>query len=140
MVVLLTPQGLDQFRRNLDHGQYDSVPKHTRRFVDTRNGTTIVVMLTGHFPGRTSPGPFPFPDPEEVGKEIDGITVVALPDLIQLKLAARSFRESADVVSLIEANDLDDAFADELHASVRDSYLGCVEEIQREREFLARDI
>jgi hypothetical protein len=44
---------------------------------------------------------------------------VALPDLIQLKLAARSYRESADVVSLIEANDLDDAFADELHASVR---------------------
>jgi hypothetical protein len=136
VVVLLTSEGLGLFERKVAGKLYDPVPKHPRRFVEKESGTTTVVMLTGHFPGKTSPGPFPFPHPDEVGKEIDGIRVVALPDLIQLKLAARSFHESAAVVSLIQANNLDEAFSDKLHPSVRDAYLACVEETRREEEFL----
>jgi cobalamin-dependent methionine synthase I len=63
---------------------------------------------------------------------------VNLPTLVQLKLAARRYQDFADVVALIRANNLDEAFAEQLHTSVRQDYVECLEEKRREDEYETR--
>ncbi len=65
-------------------------------------------------------------------------THVNLPTLIQLKLAARRYRDFGDVVELIRQNELDESFAEQLHASVRRDYIECLGEKRREDEYELR--
>ena len=110
-----------------------------RRFTDRTNGVTLDILVTGLFPGLGKPGPIAYPDPAVVSEVIDQVRVIDLPTLIQLKLAARRYQDFADVVKLIEFNNLDESFADRLHESVRRDYIECLEEKRREDEYLARD-
>src|SRR5262249_39947301 len=87
--VLLTQQGLDEFRRRFVPNTSAQVPGRPRRFLDRRNKTTFDILVTGFFPGRGNPGPIAFPDPDDVKETIENIQVVSLPTLVQLKLAAR---------------------------------------------------
>jgi hypothetical protein len=43
------------------------------------------------------------------------------------------------VVELTRANHLEDAFADQLHPSIRRDYIECLEEMRREDDYLARE-
>src|SRR5262249_58550848 len=109
------------------------------RLVDRVNNIGIDFLLTGRYPGSGAPGPIRFPDPSQVGEEIDKATVVNLPTLVELKLAARRHRDFGDVVELIRFNDLDESFAERLHPSVRRDYVECLEEKRREDEYEARE-
>ncbi len=137
--ILLTPEGLSRFRDELAPGAFDQVPNRPRRFVDRKNGVGVDVLLTGNYPGRGGPGPFAFPDPADVGQMIKKIRVVNLPQLIQLKLAARRYYDFGDVVFLIRVHNLDESFAEQLHPSVRSDYVECLEEKRREDEYEARE-
>jgi hypothetical protein len=137
--VLLTPAGLDEFRRLFVPNAYETRPKSLRRFVDRRDKTGVDVLVTGLFPGSGKPGPIPFPDPAQVGEMIDTYQVVDLVNLVQLKLAARRHQDFADVVHLIDVHNLDESFADRLHPSVRHDYIECLEEKRREDEYLERN-
>jgi hypothetical protein len=64
---------------------------------------------------------------------------VNLRTLIELKLAARRYQDFADVVALIRVNNLDEAFAKNLHTSVRADYIECLEEKRREDEYEVRN-
>lgn len=136
--VLLTSQGLDQFREQWVGVAYEQVPGRSRRLVDHHNGILVDVQITGHYPGWDGPVPFAFPDPQEASEEIDHVHVLTLPQLLQLKLATGRPKHFADVVRLIRANDLDQSFQDNLHPSIRGDYIECLEEIRREEEFEAR--
>ncbi len=137
--VLLTKQGLDEFRARLVGVAYDPVPGRPRRFTDRENGTTIDVLVTGHYPGRGGPGPFPFPEPAEASEEKQNVRVVTLPQLIQLKLAARRYYDFGDVVFLIRVHNLDESFMEKLHPSVHKDFIECLEEKRREEEYEARE-
>jgi hypothetical protein len=137
--VLLTPEGLAAFREKHIEMHYQQLPKRPRRFVDRANGVTIDVLVTGLFPGTGQPGPIPFPDPATVGKAIDRIRYVDLKTLIELKLAARRWRDFADVVELIRFNHLDESFLKQLHPSVHADFVECLEEKRREDEYEARN-
>ncbi len=137
--VLLTPQGLQQFRERFVGSAYDQVPNHSRRFTDRVNGVRVDILVTGHFPGREGPAPFAFPDPEAASEEIDQVRVVTLVQLIQLKLAARRYYDFGDVAFLIRVHNLDESFADRLHPAVRQDYIECLEEKRREDEYEARN-
>jgi hypothetical protein len=113
--------------------------RRPRRFIDRTNERTLDVLLSGLFPGSGKPGPFAFPDPEEVAERIEEIQFLKLDTLVQLKLAARRYRDFGDVVELIRCNNLDETFAARLHPSVRGDYLECLEEKSREDEYEARD-
>ena len=68
-----------------------------------------------------------FPDPKTSSVEVDGISVVALPTLIELKLASglsagHRLRDLADVQDLIVALGLPLDLENALDASVRDEY------------------
>jgi hypothetical protein len=136
--VLMTPEGLASFRKQLVGADYEQVPGRSRRFIDRQNNVGIDVLVTGHHPGHGE-APFTFPDPAEASEEINQVRVVTLPQLIQLKLAARRFQDFADVVSLIRVHNLDESFADRLHPGVRSDYVECLEEKRREDEYKARE-
>jgi hypothetical protein len=136
--ILLTPEGLAVFRKQFIGQSFDTIPGRPRRFVDRGNAVTLDVLVTGMFPGSGKPGPIAYPSPAAVRERIENIEVVNLPTLVELKLAARRYQDFADVVALIRANHLDEAFAAGLHPSVRDDYIECLEEKRREDEYEAR--
>ena len=137
--VLLTRQGLEEFRRLFVPKNYDPVPERPRRFVDKMNRVTVDILVTGLFPGKGRPGPIAFPDPMDVREQVGKIHYINLPTLIQLKLAARRHQDFADVVNLIAAHHFDESFADRLHPTLRRDYIECLEEKRREDEYNARD-
>ncbi len=136
--LLLTAEGLEEFRRRFVSRNYEGVPGRPRRFTDRTSGVNIDFLVTGLFPGSGLPGPIAYPDPSAVSEVIENARVVNLATLVQLKLAARRYRDFGDVVELIRFNNLDEAFADRLHATVRGDYIECLEERRREDEYEAR--
>jgi hypothetical protein len=137
--VLLTPEGLEEFRKRYVRKNYLPQEGHSRRFLDRVNNIQVDCLVTGRFPGSGQPGPIAFPDPDDVAEEIGKIRVINLVTLVQLKLAARRHRDFGDVVELIRFNNLDESFADLLHSSVRQDYIECLEEKRREDEYIARE-
>ncbi|HEY7154554.1 MAG TPA: hypothetical protein VH575_11390 [Gemmataceae bacterium] len=136
--VLLTAEGLAEFRERFVPKQYETHSRLPRRFTDRTNQVTIDFLVTGLFPGSGKPGPIAYPDPATVRETIDDAQVLDLLNLVQLKLAARRYQDFADVVSLIRVHQLDESFADRLHPSVRSDYIECLEEKRREEEYEAR--
>jgi hypothetical protein len=136
---LLTPAGFAEFIRRFVPAKYDRLPKRERRFKDLANGTTFDILLTGKYPGTGQPGPIAFPDPETVSETIDGIRVLNLPTLIQLKLAARRYYDFGDVVHLIRVHNLDESYLEKLHPSLHRDFIECLEEKRREDEYEARE-
>lgn len=136
--VLVTAEGLEEFRRRYVSKNYQQQPNRSRRFMDRVNNVEIDFLVTGHYPGRGGPAPFPFPDPDTASEEIENYRVVTLSQLIQLKLAARRHYDFGDVVALIGVHDLDESFAERLHPGVHQDYIECLEEKRREDEYEAR--
>ena len=135
--MLLTPDGFAEFKTRFVPKDYARVTKRPRRFVDRINGVAIDFLVTGLFPGTGKPGPIAYPDPGQVSEKIDEKPVVNLSTLVELKLAARRWRDFADVVELIRCNTLDESFAEELHRSVRSDFIECLEEKRREDRYEA---
>lgn len=137
--ILMNEEGLARFREELVGKAYDKVPDRPRRFVDRKNGVTVDVLVTGRFPGSGKPGPIRFPDPTEASEDIKKARVLTLPQLIQLKLAARRHSDFGDVVHLIRVLQLDEAFLEKIHPSVHQVFIECLEEKRREEEYEARE-
>jgi energy-converting hydrogenase A subunit M len=69
--------------------------------------------------------------------KIENLKVVSLPHLIQLKLAARRYYDFGDVVYLIRVHNLDVSYLQELHPSVHQDFIECLEEKRREDKYEA---
>ena len=136
--ILLTQESFAQFRELFVPKNYEPVAGRKRRFTDRVNDIKIDILVTGQFPGSGKPGPIEYPDPMTVSEIIRDIRVLDLVTLVQLKLAARRHRDFGDVVELIRFNDLDEAFSERLHQSLRRDYIECLEEKRREDEYEAR--
>jgi hypothetical protein len=135
---LMTSAGIAAFLRLIGTGDFERVPGRPRRFLDRSTGITFDILVTGLFPGRGNPGPIAFPDPSDVMERIEGLPVVDLPTLVQLKLAARRYQDFADVVNLIRVHDLDESFLEKLHPSIHGDFIECLEEMRREDEYESR--
>jgi hypothetical protein len=137
--VLLTPEGLERFRQEFVGDAYEQVEGRPRRFIERQSGVTVDCLVTGRYPGSGKPGPLAFPDPTEASQEIEKIRVLTLPQLIQLKLAARRYYDFGDVVFLMRTHNLDESFLPQIHASIHPDFIECLEEKRREDEYLARE-
>jgi hypothetical protein len=137
--VLLTAAGFAEFQRRWLLRRYAAVPNRWWRFVDRVSEVGVDVLVTGHFPRNGEPGPIAFPDPATVRETIQGIQVVNLVTLVQLKLAARRFGDLGDVAALIRCHNLNESFAKRLHPSVRAEYGKCLDEKHREEQYEARE-
>jgi len=126
--VLMTPAGLALFReRCLGRGYVPAFPGAQKTFRDTETQVRIEVITTGEFPGDGKPKPVVFPDPDQESLEREGMQVLKLEKLIELKLASgmtapQRLRDLADVQDLIITFDLPLDFAAQLDPSVQDQY------------------
>lgn len=105
--VLVKPEGLQAFRERLAGRGYAPKSSGARKsFLNTQTRVPIEFLITGEFPGDEQPKPVAFPDPVSVAESVEGIKVVSLPEIINLKLASgmtapHRLRDLADVQDLI---------------------------------------
>lgn len=125
--VLLTPEGLRQFKQRwLGRGWVERY-EGSRGLRDTVHDVKIDILLAGDYPGDGKPKPVRFPDPAAVAVNLGDTKMLSLPMLIELKLAsgmtaAHRLQDLADVLALIRVNQLPLEMADTLDPFVRDKY------------------
>lgn len=125
--LLITADGLLRFKaRWLGPGYVDGLPE-SRSVRDTETGVSIDFLVAGEFPGDGRPKPVRFPDPSTIVKTEEACRVLDLRTLVELKLASGisapdRLQDLADVVALVRANDLAEAFGERLDPSVREKY------------------
>jgi len=126
--ILMTAQAVEQFvERCMGRGYLPKFSGARKSFRDTVSQVAVEVLFTGEYPGDGKPKPVVFPDPENAYVEIDGIRVISLEKLIELKLAsglsaAHRLRDLADVQDLIVALNLPLELREQLDESVRVEY------------------
>jgi hypothetical protein len=124
--ILVTKEGLKLIHEKLEGSGYLPPFEGSKHLRDTNNGVKIEFLVTGGFPGDGKEKAVSFPDPATVFTVIDGIKVLKLPTLVQLKLASGTvpgrLKDLADAQELIRMMQLPEEFAEQLDASVRDSY------------------
>jgi hypothetical protein len=127
--VLLTPAGLEAFKeKHLGLGYMQCFSfSGSKSLKDTENGVPIDVVLTGEYPGDRRPKPVAFPDPAIAAVRGERIALLALPQLVELKLASgmtapHRLRDLADVLELVRILELPADLADHLAPFVRDKY------------------
>lgn len=126
--LLVTAEGLKLIHDRLEGLGY--VPPFTgsKQLRDVETGVRIEFLITGAFPGDGKPKPVAFPDPAEVGVDVEGIKVIKLSTLIELKIASgmtgggRRLKDFADVNELIQIQQLPADFADQLNPYVRERF------------------
>src|SRR5712691_4374267 len=126
--VLLTRDGLERFKKaHLGRGYVEKFPG-SKGVRDTENGVTIDVLIAGEFPGDGLPKPVAFPDPAHAAIEGERYRILALPKLVELKLASgmsapHRLKDLADVLELVRAAKLPAELGASLNPYVRDKYL-----------------
>jgi hypothetical protein len=128
--LLLTPAGLERFRQRLvGRGYRPAFSGAEKTFREAETGVRIEIVTAGEYPGDGLPKPIAFPDPALPGVtvEVQGVRVVTLERLIELKLASgmtapHRLRDLADVQDLIIRLDLPLTLADQLDSSVQEAY------------------
>lgn len=136
--VLITADGLRQALQALSGRGYMPAFEGSRSLRDTQTGVRIEFLVAGQFPGDGKPKPVAFPDPVRVATEIDGISYVALPALIELKLASGMthpgrLKDLADVQELIRVLRLPADFGERLHTFVRPKFAELHQAVQPDR-------
>jgi len=126
--ILVSGEGLDRLHKQLIGLGYVRVAPGSRNLRDVETGVKVEFILAGEFPGDGKPKPVAFPAPEAVVERREGIKVINLKSLIELKLASGMtakgrLQDLADVQRLIQEHGLNAEFAEDLNAYVRDKFL-----------------
>ena len=132
--ILVTRDSLKLIHEQLEGSGYLPPFEGSKQLRDTDNGVRIEFLVTGGYPGDGKEKPVSFPDPATVFTVIDGIKVLNLPTLVQLKLASGTapgrIKDLGDVQELIRVTGLSEEFAEQLDPSVRDQYRKLWRELQ----------
>ncbi len=126
--VLVTGDGLRAFKeRWLGRGWVEKFAG-SKGVRDAALDVKVDFLVTGDFPGDGKPKPVVFPHPQRAVIEVEGMAVVTLPVLVELKLASGMSApdrlvDFADVIALIRANALGREFAAQINPWVREKYL-----------------
>jgi hypothetical protein len=137
--LVMTREGLEAFHRELiGLGYVPAFEGARKRLRATRGGVPVEVILAGEYPGDGKPKPVSFPDPAAASVEIDGVRVVTLERLVELKLASGMtapdrLKDLADVQELIKARGLGREFAEGLNLYVREQYARLWEGVEHSR-------
>lgn len=127
--VLLSKEGRALFMETLvGRGYLPLFPAAKKAFRDAETGVEIDILTQGEYPGDGKPKPVSFPDPSSASTEIDGIRILTLEKLIELKLAsgmsaAHRLRDLADVQELIKRCGLGSELSEHIDPYVRGKYL-----------------
>lgn len=137
--LVLTGNGLEKFHRELiGRGYRPAFEGAKKKLRSTQNNVAIDVITTGEYPGDGKPKPVSFPNPASASSRINGVQVVTLEKLVELKLASGMtapdrLKDLADVQEMIKIRSLDGGFADKLNPYVREKYLELFAAVERGR-------
>jgi len=126
--ILMCPESLQIFReRFVGRGYIPAFSGATKSFHDTQTGVRIEVVTAGEYPGDGRPKPVAFPDPTMARFRVEGLWLITLEKLIELKLASglsapHRLRDLSDVQELIVRLKLPPEFETKLDPSVRAEY------------------
>lgn len=125
--VLVTREALIDIHRHLEGLGYVPPFAGSKNLRDADLGVRIEFIITGDYPGDGKPKPVAFPDPSKVSVVIDGKHFVALPTLVELKLASGMtepgrLKDLGDVQEIIATLQLPESFANQLHPFVQAKY------------------
>ncbi len=125
--ILIATESLQRIHDELEGRGYVTPFARSKNLRDTEHGVRIEFLLSGQFPGDGKPKPVSFPRPDDVSIEVDGIRVISLPKLVELKLASgmtsqHRAKDLVDVQELIRARQLTLDFASQLNPFVRSRY------------------
>ena len=126
--ILVTREGLQEVHRQLEGLGYVPPFAGSKQLRDAETGVRIEFLVTGEYPGDGKPKPVAFPDPAQAPVvEAHGIRLLALPRLIELKLASGMtnpgrVRDLADVQDLIKLLHLPADLTDQLDPYVQAKY------------------
>jgi hypothetical protein len=126
--LLVTREAMDRIKRELEGLGYTSPTGTTTKLRDTQTGVRIEFLITGGFPGDGKPKSVSFPHPKDVAVEIDGISYINLPTLLNLKLASgisasHRAKDIGDAQELIKVLSLPRDFSEKLDSFVRPKFL-----------------
>ena len=137
--LVLTPEGLEAFHQNLIGAGYLPAFQNARKKLrSTRDGVSIEVITSGEYPGDGKPKPVSFPVPADASIEVEGVRIVMLEKLVELKLASGMtapdrLKDLADVQELIKVRGLNADFAESLNPYVREQYLRLFRAVEQAR-------
>ncbi|TAH52632.1 MAG: hypothetical protein EYC68_06305 [Chloroflexota bacterium] len=126
--ILMTPATLEIFKEKfLGRGYVPAFQGARKVFRDTQTGVRIEIITTGEYPGDGKPKPVAFPDPANARFAREGVWLITLEKLIELKLASglaapHRLKDLSDVQDLILRLDLPQDFENKLDPSVRVEY------------------
>jgi hypothetical protein len=126
--LLVTADDLKRVHAALRGRGYLPPFERSKQLRDTELNVKIEFLTTGGYPGDGKPKPVAFPDPGTAAIEKDGIRLIRLERLIELKLASglsapHRVRDLGDVQELIRVLGLPREVAGSLDASVREKFL-----------------
>lgn len=123
---MVTREGLTKIHDALEGRGYVKSFAASKNLRDTQTGVRIDFIISGDYPVDGKPGPVDFPVPGDVAVDYDGIRVVSLPKLVELKLASgqasHRISDLGDVQRMIGHFKLPLDFADQLDLSLREAY------------------
>ena len=137
--ILVTKEGLAKIHEVLEGSGYRPPFTGSKNLRDTDNGVRIEFLLAGEFPGDGKPKPVAFPEPSSVATLLDGIQMLNLEALLELKLASGISglgrrKDLADVQEVIRMLSLPEAMADQLNPYVQESYRELWQELETARK------
>lgn len=138
--LVLTTEGLEAFHQNLiGVGYLPAFQGARKRFRSARDGVSIEVLTAGEYPGDGKPKPVSFPVPADASIEVEGVRIVTLEKLFELKLASGMtapdrLKDLADVQELIKLRRLTSEFAEQLDPYVREQFLNLLSAVERARQ------
>ncbi len=135
--LLIRREDNEATRRSLEGAglKWDEVRKEFR----TQSGVPVQILISGERAGKGSEVCFPEPVHADVVEMIEGLPVLSLAKLVEVKIACgegnlrRTHKDFADVVELIAIKGLDSAFARFLHKSLRKTYRELVHRARGDR-------
>jgi hypothetical protein len=126
--ICMSRDDLERFRKTFVGRAFEPVPGRSRRFVDPETQVTVDILISGEIAGRRGKNrDVRFPHPSE-GEVREAVCTVSLARLIELKLVTWRYQDWGDVVNLIRHFNLDEAFAENLHTTVRAAYKQCYDQ------------
>ena len=135
--VLVTCDGLAKLHEHLEGRGYLRPFKKSKNLRDTVTGVKIDFLVAGGYPGDGKPGPVAFPTPAEVSIESDGVRVLALKSILQLKLASGSApgrqKDLGDVQELIRTLELPADMELQIDSSLRELFRQLWNDVQESR-------
>lgn len=125
--IIVTREGLEKFKQRYLGLGYVNLRPGGKAVRDTEHGVKIDFLLAGEFPGDGRPKPVSIPEPGKASVVGEKYRVLALPALVELKLASgmtapHRMQDLTDVLRLIHVVGIPRTFSNELNPYVRDKF------------------